>query len=226
MPRAAYCSECGDYSWVGKDGGCAVGHPRSGLRAEYDASQDVATGAPVPPVVVGAPVTPTNAKEALAALGRGTRSYVGALGQHLESKAGLLRDEDSASHSSLVPSEPSQPVETLKPSAEGFRTPIAGKSRMSRSRRIVLITAGCLLFLTVLVPPWNWVGGSKAVARASAGYGLLFAPPTQQESFGDGTLYTSTAQAIDLSRLGLQALLIVLGAGIVWFALPQKPPTN
>jgi hypothetical protein len=49
MPKAAYCSECAGYVWVGKDGACVNGHARSCLRGEHDAAQDPATGKPALP---------------------------------------------------------------------------------------------------------------------------------------------------------------------------------
>lgn len=55
-----------------------------------------------PPVVAESPASPSNAKEALSALGRGAYLYFGALGQHLESRAGWLKEEDSASRASAT----------------------------------------------------------------------------------------------------------------------------
>jgi len=38
MAFAGWCSECNTNVWVGPDGGCANGHPRSSLRGVYEAA--------------------------------------------------------------------------------------------------------------------------------------------------------------------------------------------
>lgn len=47
--EAAYCSICGAYVFVGADGGCEHGHPRSALLAVYFAEVDKRTGLPRAP---------------------------------------------------------------------------------------------------------------------------------------------------------------------------------
>lgn len=93
---------------------------------------------------------------------------------------------------------------------------------MSRSRRIVLVIAGCLLFFAVLVPPWLGQQYPNA-GRSGVGYGLLFSPPSIIALDGRVIIVGSV---VDLSRLGLEALLIILATGVAWFALPQKPSRN
>ena len=50
MPEASYCRSCRDYVWVGADGGCSNGHPRSDLQAIYDAPAAAGMFVPPPPV--------------------------------------------------------------------------------------------------------------------------------------------------------------------------------
>lgn len=49
MPRAAYCSECGSWTWIGRDGACVKGHPQSCLGLECELGQDPMTRKPIPP---------------------------------------------------------------------------------------------------------------------------------------------------------------------------------
>ncbi|KAF0208905.1 MAG: hypothetical protein FD171_546 [Actinobacteria bacterium] len=78
MPKAAYCSECAGYVWIGKDGGCVNGHARSCLRREYDALQDPADGKPAPSVPRSTePRTPT-VRHAAEVLGAGAVSLAAA----------------------------------------------------------------------------------------------------------------------------------------------------
>lgn len=90
MPRAAYCAECSDYVWVGKDGGCIAGHTRSSLRGEYETTQDAATGRPLLPADALPYTVPSDARSAYRALMRGVWAYVGAIGRRLETKASSL----------------------------------------------------------------------------------------------------------------------------------------
>lgn len=91
MPKAAYCSECSRYVWVTGNGGCANGHPRARLRGEYEASVDVATELPLPPMTVHEKGLPRDAQGALGALSHGIWSFVGATGQGLEAQADRIR---------------------------------------------------------------------------------------------------------------------------------------
>lgn len=49
MPKAAWCAICRDYVWLAPDGGCSQGHPRSQLRAVYEAPPVSGTIVPPPP---------------------------------------------------------------------------------------------------------------------------------------------------------------------------------
>lgn len=220
MPRAAYCSECECYVWVGKDGGCAAGHPRADLRAEFEAAQDGTTGAPILPGEAELPVA-GNAAEALSAIGRGVCAYAGAIGQRLETRANWASGDGATDRVNLIPGESPQPGRMSSLPDESLRSSIVGRSRISRSRRVVLIAAGCLLFLAVLVPPWL-SGDFAQGGRQSVGYGFLFTPPARHYLNG----YSQPAETIDLSRLALESLLILLAAGIALVALPQNSPRN
>jgi len=49
MPEASWCRSCRDYVWVGLDGGCSKGHPRSDLQAIYEAPTAAGKFVPPPP---------------------------------------------------------------------------------------------------------------------------------------------------------------------------------
>lgn len=114
MPKAAYCSECASYVWVGKDGGCVSGHPRSCLRGEYEATQNPVTAGPSSPApALQDVVSPTEPRDAMTALSRGVWSYVGAIGQHLESKAVALRADASQPLTPSADVSSTDPPQTL-----------------------------------------------------------------------------------------------------------------
>ena len=49
MPDASWCRSCKDFVWVGIDGGCSEGHPRSDLREIYQAPAVSGMFVPPPP---------------------------------------------------------------------------------------------------------------------------------------------------------------------------------
>jgi hypothetical protein len=85
MPRAAYCSECACYVWIGKDGGCVAGHPRSSLRSEYDAPPHPGSGAPTPPAQQASASTdaPHDTGGTSSAASGTERAYIEGLGRKL-----------------------------------------------------------------------------------------------------------------------------------------------
>lgn len=92
MPRAAYCSDCGRYVWIAKDGGCIAGHPRSSLRDEQDMAQDAMTGHPIAsPNDDAVWSRPDDWKSAATMLKHGVVVFVGSAGVWLQRTAAGLR---------------------------------------------------------------------------------------------------------------------------------------
>ncbi len=105
MPKAAYCSECAGYVWLGKDGGCANGHARSCLRELYDAQPNLETGKPLPQFSYPpSPESPTM-REAGAILGTGAVSLAAAAGRRMQEAAARLTQAGPAQ----LPGEPVGP---------------------------------------------------------------------------------------------------------------------
>jgi len=98
MPNSAYCSECGQYVWIGKDGGCAAGHPRSCLRDVKLASIDPQTGGPLLVQANAETKTPLGELQGgLASFVRGLGRWLGARGESMaKSAAGGTESRDSA----------------------------------------------------------------------------------------------------------------------------------
>ena len=91
---------------------------------------------------------------------------------------------------------------------------------LNRAQRIIVRIGGCVLFFTLLFPPWILRSTGRPFGRA-----FLFAPP-EYEIGG----FASYPVMVDTALLFLQAVAIVTGTALLvwWFhshqAITQSPP--
>ena len=126
MPKAAFCSECGTYVWIARDGGCVSGHPRSCLRGECDLPQDPMTGTPLLPVQESSSASVVvSAKDALVDLNHGVWQYVSAQGHRLQAHANRLRTANEMSSDDPVTVSAAAPEVDGSQSIPASATPAA-----------------------------------------------------------------------------------------------------
>jgi hypothetical protein len=82
MAKAGWCSDCNANVWVGPEGGCCNGHPRSSMRGLYDAPTAIGqsgglSAAAHPPAVSQPAADPSSAHLPEAGKGRGCLKALG-----------------------------------------------------------------------------------------------------------------------------------------------------
>jgi hypothetical protein len=106
MPKAAYCSECAGYVWLGKDGRCVGGHPRSNLRGLYDAQMDSATGNAIPPFDYPLKPERSRARRLADTLGAGVVARAAAANRRMRVAAATMLGQLAAWTQHLVTARP------------------------------------------------------------------------------------------------------------------------
>ena len=146
MSKAAYCTACEEYVWLGKGGGCVNGHAAPCLRDPYDAEYDSVTGKPSARYDYLTRQEPPTMRQAAAEFGAGIAALTAAAARGLQGVA--ARVAQPVSHP--APGD-FAPPSLQTPSAQTQDTHVAAVSGLIASPSADRVETNVLLKLRGLI---------------------------------------------------------------------------